>query len=108
MMTLVVAELDADGVSLVSDTLLTTPASRSVKPYLAHGLKVFVLHRGLCVAYSGGALTGSEAILNLGVNPNAPFDLEAIPRSLRRASRRSDNGARSYLTCMGAPLSPAT
>jgi hypothetical protein len=100
-MTLVVARTFADAPRLVCDSQLTDPLKRRLNPYDSGALKLVILHRGLCIGFDGGAITGREAVLQAGRSIASGFDLTEVRRLLVRASRRHPNG---YLV---ASLSPS-
>jgi len=91
--TLVVARQFADAPRLVADTQLTDRLGKRLNPFYDRGaLKLVILHRGLCVGFEGGEVTGRDAILDIGREVAAGFDLSEVRRRLTRASRESSNG----------------
>lgn len=99
-MTLIVARRFADAPRLVGDSQLTDPYGRRLNPYDGGALKLIILHRGLCVGFDGGVISGRQAILAAGKTAIANFDLTEVRRILTRASRGGSNGF------MVAALSP--
>jgi hypothetical protein len=91
-MTLVVARRFADAPRLVCDTQLTDPLGRRLNPFGRGALKLVIVHRGLCIGFDGGEITGLEAVLDAGRSAAFDYDLAEVRRGLTRASRSSTNG----------------
>ena len=83
-MTLVVAERRQDQIRIWADSALRKDLDTR-KSYSAMGLKVFVLHRGLCVAFAGAAEDATTAILGLNVDPQTGFDADDVVARLHSA-----------------------
>jgi hypothetical protein len=87
-MTLVVAHAFSDGPRLVGDTQLTAETGRP-NAYSAGALKVVILERGLSVGFAGGALSGQDAVLEVGAKAAAGYNPTEVTRTLRRAADRT-------------------
>lgn len=88
MMTLVVADLEEGGITLVADTQLTDPRTVT-RPNLFNGaLKIVTLQRGIAVAYAGDHHAAVDAIRSLQVNRESVVGIEEIEQALLREHRR--------------------
>ncbi len=91
-MTLVVARIIEDRILLISDSRITDPNVLR-RSSLKGALKAVILHRGLCVCFSGNLLIAQDAISKLEVNPNSYFESETIIDQLFQEHRKGDCGA---------------
>jgi hypothetical protein len=96
VVTLVVADLEEGGVTLVGDTQLTDPRT-TTRPHLFNGaLKIVTLQRGIAVAYAGDHHAAVGAIRALDVNRDSAVGSDEIEHALLR-EHRSWNGAIDFL-----------
>ena len=100
-MTLVVAQLFSDGPRLLADSQLTFPGGPT-NPYTSGAVKAVILHPALCVAFSGGALTGSQAIVDLHISPTSSFDVDEVCKQLHDEARHGD-GDNDFIVATLAP-----
>ena len=88
-MTLIAAEIQSDGIRMWADSALSSNFDRR-SGYEAIGLKLFILHPELCVAFAGRTEDATREILDLGVGPQTAFDIEEVLEQLQKAHEDSE------------------